>query len=110
MLEKVKFNEAGLVAAIAQCVDTEEVLMLAWMSRESLDITLRTQKMTYYSRSRQSLWQKGETSGHHQTMVSAHLDCDGDAILFKVNQVGSACHTGAGSCFFTPIDQPHEVR
>ena len=110
MLEGVKFNDAGLVAAIAQCEDTEEVLMLAWMNRESLDITLSTQKVTYYSRSRQTLWQKGETSGHHQTLISAHLDCDGDAVLLKVRQVGAACHTGTRSCFFTPLEQVNEIR
>ena len=99
-LREVKFDAAGLVPAVAQNAATGEVLMLAWMSRETLAATLASGRVTYWSRSRQQAWTKGATSGHHQHLVSAHLDCDGDAILLKVDQMGPACHTGAPSCFF----------
>ena len=99
-LEAVTFDAAGLVPAVAQSAATGEVLMLAWMSRETLAQTLASGRVTYWSRSRQQAWTKGATSGHHQHLVSAHLDCDGDAILLKVDQLGPACHTGAPSCFF----------
>lgn len=102
-MTKIKFNTDGLVAAIAQCVETGEVLMMAWMNTESLTKTLTTGRVTYYSRSRQELWEKGLTSGHTQRLVSAHLDCDGDAILLKIHQKGAACHTGRRSCFFVPM-------
>ena len=99
-LKAVKFNDQGLVPAIAQSAATGEVLMLAWMSRETLAQTLASGRVTYWSRSRQAAWTKGETSGHHQHLVSALVDCDGDTILLKVDQMGPACHTGAPSCFF----------
>jgi phosphoribosyl-AMP cyclohydrolase len=103
MVENVKFNADGLVPVIAQCDETGDVLMMAWMNAESLDITLRTGRVTYYSRSRQELWEKGSTSGHTQTLVDATLDCDGDTILLTVRQVGAACHEGTRTCFTRKI-------
>jgi phosphoribosyl-AMP cyclohydrolase len=100
VLAEVAFNEAGLVPAIAQQHDTGEVLMLAWMSRESIAETLATGQVCYWSRSRQALWRKGETSGHKQRLVDLVIDCDGDTILLKVAQTGPACHTGRPTCFF----------
>jgi len=89
----------GLIAAIAQDASTDEVLMIAWMNEEALNKTLETKRATYFSRSRNSLWVKGETSGHFQDVVEIRFDCDGDAVLMKVNQTGAACHTGEKSCF-----------
>ena len=102
---KIKYNADGLVPAIAQCAETGEVLMLAWMNEESLRLTLEEKRGVYFSRSRQKLWRKGESSGHIQELVSAHLDCDGDTILLKVRQTGAACHTGARSCFFQDFEE-----
>ena len=102
-MTSVKFNADGLVPAIAQCAETGDVLMMAWMNQASLTQTLHTGRVTYYSRSRQELWEKGLTSGHTQELISAHLDCDGDTILLKINQIGAACHTGRRSCFFIPM-------
>ena len=99
------FNEQGLVPAVAQQHDTGEVLMLAWMSRESLAETLETGRVCYWSRSRKALWRKGETSGHAQRLVEARLDCDGDTLLLLVDQAGPACHTGAHNCFFRAIER-----
>lgn len=99
MIDKVKFNADGLVPVIAQCADNGDVLMMAWMNAESLAITLETGRVTYYSRSRQELWEKGLTSGHKQTLIDAKLDCDGDTILLTVNQIGAACHEGTRTCF-----------
>ncbi len=99
----VRYNSDGLVPAIAQDEDTREVLMLAWMDEEALRRTLTTGKATYWSRSRQEYWVKGETSGNHQAVVDVALDCDGDAILLTVRQTGAACHTGNRTCFFTPL-------
>jgi phosphoribosyl-AMP cyclohydrolase len=96
---RLKRDPAGLVAAIAQQYDTGEVLMLGWMDDEALHRTLTTGRCTYWSRSRQEYWVKGETSGHVQRVVSAALDCDGDAVLVKVDQAGGACHTGDRTCF-----------
>lgn len=95
-----KLNSDGMIPVIVQDYKTSEVLMLAYMNEEAFQETLRTGKMTYFSRSRQSLWLKGETSGHFQYVKSLDLDCDNDTILAKVNQVGAACHTGSRSCFF----------
>ena len=92
-------DPAGRVAAVVQQHDTGEVLMLAWMDDEALHRTLTTGRATYWSRSRQEIWVKGETSGHHQYVKSAALDCDGDTILLTVEQVGPACHTGTPTCF-----------
>jgi len=95
-----RFNSDGLIAAIAQDADTGEVLMLAWMNAEALRLTLETGAATYWSRSRQALWRKGETSGHGQAVVEARIDCDQDAVLLRVRQTGPACHTGRGNCFY----------
>ena len=99
-LADVRFNEAGLVPAVAQARDTGEVLMMAWMSRESLAETLRTGRACYWSRSRRAFWRKGDMSGHIQQVRECRLDCDGDTVLLLVEQTGPACHTGARSCFF----------
>ena len=96
----VKFNPDGLVPAIAQSKETGEVLMLAWMTRGTLEETLATGHVTYWSRSRGMPWRKGETSGNHQRLIEAFVDCDGDTLLLKVDQMGPACHTGAPTCFF----------
>jgi len=93
----------GLIAAIAQDATSNEVLMIAWMNQEALSKTLETKKATYFSRSRNALWIKGETSGHFQEVVDIKFDCDGDAVLIKVNQTGAACHTGEKSCFHNAI-------
>jgi len=99
----IKFNEQGLVPAITQDWLTGEVLMLAYMNREALEKTIETGRVHYYSRSRKTLWLKGETSGNFQELVSIHYDCDGDSLLVRVKQTGNACHTGKRSCFFTPL-------
>ena len=99
-LDAVRFDDRGLVPAIAQSATTGQVLMMAWMNRETLATTLATKEVTYWSRSRQKIWRKGETSGHTQRLVEALVDCDGDVVLLKVDQLGPACHTGAPSCFF----------
>ena len=92
-LGSVRFNDAGLLPAIAQDVESREVLMLAWMNREAIERTLRDGYAWYYSRSRQAYWRKGETSGHVQRLVSMRFDCDADAVLLEVEQTGAACHT-----------------
>ena len=99
----VKFDANGLVPVIAQSKATGEVLMFAWMTRATLEETLATGHVTYWSRSRQAVWKKGETSGNHQRLVEAYVDCDGDVLLLKVDQMGPACHTGAPSCFFRKL-------
>jgi phosphoribosyl-AMP cyclohydrolase len=101
--DRLHFNDSGLIAAIAQQYDTGEVLMLAWMNREAIDETLATGRVCYFSRSRQKLWRKGETSGQVQTLVELRLDCDGDAVLLLVDQTGVACHTGRRSCFYSAV-------
>ncbi|MFM8446929.1 MAG: phosphoribosyl-AMP cyclohydrolase [Candidatus Nanopelagicaceae bacterium] len=93
----------GLIAAIAQDAKSHEVLMIAWMNEEALLKTLETKRATYFSRSRNSLWVKGETSGHFQEVLSIKFDCDGDAVLMQVNQIGAACHTGKMSCFHNEL-------
>ena len=101
LLNAVKWNDLGLVAAISQDATTKDVLMMAWMNRESLALTLETGDAHYWSRSRKALWKKGESSGHIQHVKSMRLDCDGDTILLTVEQVGGiACHTGRANCFF----------
>ena len=103
-LANIRYNDAGLVTAIAQDIETNEVLMLAWMNEESLRMTLAEGRMVYWSRSRRELWRKGDTSGDRQFVREAYYDCDADALLFKVEQEGAgACHTGARTCFFTPF-------
>ena len=97
-------DPAALIPAIVQDVTNNEVLMLAYMNAESLALTLSTGKATYWSRSRNELWVKGATSGHYQDVQSVSLDCDGDALLLKVIQIGAACHTGDRTCFHTPLE------
>ena len=96
-------SDLDLIPAIAQDASTGEVLMLAYMNRQSLALTLKSGRATYWSRSRNELWEKGATSGHTQKVLAFSLDCDGDALLLKVEQVGAACHTGEQSCFHTPV-------
>ena len=105
MIENVKFDEHGLVPAIAQDVRTGAVLMLAYMNEESLKLTLETGYATYYSRSRQKLWKKGEESGHVQKVRAIRYDCDGDTLLLQVEQTGPACHTGAYTCFHHTLSE-----
>ncbi len=103
-LDAVKFDKDGLVPAIAQDAQTGKVLMLAYMNRESLEITLKERKMCYWSRSRKELWRKGATSGNTQDVKEILIDCDGDALVFKITQTGGACHTGYESCFFRKVE------
>lgn len=105
ILDQLVFNDQGLVPVITQDASTKDVLMFAWMNREALDRTLATRKVTYWSRSRQKFWIKGETSGHTQELVSMAFDCDGDVILCQVDQVGAACHTGRRNCFYLKVDE-----
>jgi len=102
-LSAIKPDAAGLIPAIAQQHDTGEVLMMAWMNKESLTETLATGRVCYYSRSRKALWRKGETSGQVQMLVDLRLDCDGDTILLLVDQQGVACHTGRRNCFYRAL-------
>lgn len=102
-LKKIKFDDKGLVPAIAQDVETKEVLMMAYMNEESIKMTIESGYATYFSRSRQELWKKGETSGHLQELKGFYYDCDGDTVLIKVKQTGPACHTGEYSCFHNPV-------
>ena len=99
----IDFNSEGLVPAIAQQHDTGEVLMMAWMNKESITETLKNGLVCYYSRSRGKLWRKGEVSGQTQTLKDFRIDCDGDTILLQVEQVGVACHTGRQNCFFNSV-------
>ena len=102
---QLKWNEQGLVPAIAQDWQTGEVLMLAWMNREALELTAREGRAVYWSRSRQALWRKGEESGHVQQLKELRIDCDADTVLMRVEQVGGiACHTGRRSCFFQKLE------
>jgi phosphoribosyl-AMP cyclohydrolase len=103
VLDSLPYNEQGLIPAIAQQYDSKEVLMLAWMNRESLEETLATGRVCYFSRSRQKLWRKGETSGQVQNLREMRLDCDGDTLLLMVDQTGPACHTGRKSCFYNLV-------
>lgn len=102
-------NDLDLIPAIAQDAKTGEVLMLAYMNRQALALTLESGRATYWSRSRNELWEKGATSGHTQRVLAISLDCDGDAILIKVEQIGSACHTGEQSCFHNQVPLNHPV-
>ena len=104
-MAEVSFNEDGLVPAIAQDAATGAVLMMAWMTKETLQETIATNRACYWSRSRQAFWRKGDSSGHAQHIKEIALDCDGDTILLKIEQIGAACHTGARSCFFTSLDK-----
>ncbi|KZY35606.1 phosphoribosyl-AMP cyclohydrolase [Alcanivorax sp. HI0083] len=120
-LDNLKYNSDGLVPAIAQQHDTGEVLMMAWMNREAIEETLQTGRVCYYSRSRKTLWRKGESSGQVQMLKELRIDCDADTVLVKVDQTGPACHTGRRDCFYwkadadnvtidkTPIIDPKEL-
>ncbi|CAA0080267.1 Phosphoribosyl-AMP cyclohydrolase [BD1-7 clade bacterium] len=100
-LDQIKWTSDGLIPAIAQDAKTGEVLMMAWMNRESLQLSIEEGRAIYYSRSRQALWRKGESSGHVQVLKDVHLDCDNDVVLLSVDQLGEiACHTGRRSCFY----------
>lgn len=106
---ELKFDARGLIPAIAQSAENGEILMQAYMNQEAIDKTMETGKVHYFSRSRNKLWLKGETSGHFQTLVSMHADCDGDSILVKVLQEGNACHTGEHSCFHNKLYTAKEM-
>ena len=111
VLSRLAFNADGLIPAIAQSATSGEVLMLAWMNMDALKETLASGQVCYFSRSRQQLWRKGEMSGHTQALVSLSIDCDGDALLLKVDQTGPACHTNRPSCFYLRVQGTHvEVR
>tara|TARA_B100000929_G_scaffold53950_2_gene39820 strand:+ start:3486 stop:3866 length:381 start_codon:yes stop_codon:yes gene_type:complete len=103
-VDKIQFNEKGLVPVITQDFVTSEILMMAWMNKEALSLSIKTQKAVYFSRSRQKLWFKGEESGHTQQIIEIYTDCDQDTIMLKVNQKGGiACHTGRANCFFNKL-------
>ncbi len=104
-LSGLKFNENGLIPAIAQQHDSGEVLMMAWMNRQAIEETLSTKQVCYWSRSRNNYWRKGESSGNQQKLVSMSADCDGDTLLVKVEQLGAACHTGRRDCFYNEINK-----
>ncbi|QFT85094.1 phosphoribosyl-AMP cyclohydrolase [Halomonas sp. THAF12] len=104
ILDAIRFNDDGLIPAIAQQHDSGEVLMMAWMSREALEETLATGRVCYWSRSKGKLWRKGESSGQQQHLRSATLDCDGDTLLMQVDQTGPACHSGRRSCFYVSLE------
>ena len=104
-IETIQFNETGMVPAIAQDHITGKILMMAWMNKEALSLSIETQQAVYYSRSRQKLWFKGEKSGHSQEIIEIFTDCDYDVILLRVKQNGGiACHTGRANCFFNKLD------
>lgn len=104
ILTRVKFDEKGLIGAIVQDFKTSQILMFAWMNRESLAKTIQEGKCCYWSRSRKKLWLKGETSGHFQIVKSINIDCDNDCLLISIEQQGGACHTGHYSCFYTALE------
>jgi phosphoribosyl-AMP cyclohydrolase len=109
----LKYGPDGLIPAIVQDAASQRVLMMAWMNEASLQMTLQTARMHYWSRSRKQLWSKGETSGHIQRVVRWAIDCDADTLLFEVEQTGGACHTGYASCFFqtfTPGGKPIAIQ
>ena len=103
----IKFNKDGLVPVIAQCVHSGTILMMAWMNNLSVKKTIETKDMYYFSRSRNELWKKGETSGNFQRLYELRLDCDNDTLLALIEQTGVACHTGVRSCFFKSL---HDVK
>ena len=109
-ISAIKFNADGLVPAIAQCHLTGQVLMMAWQNEAAVRETFASGRACYYSRSRQELWRKGETSGHFQTLVDYRIDCDGDTVLMLVEQAGAACHTMRPDCFFTAIRDGEAVE
>lgn len=103
-LDKLKYTAEGLIPAIAQQYDTQEVLMMAWMNRSSIEETLQTGRVCYWSRSRNNYWRKGEKSGQMQVLKELRFDCDADTILLQVDQTGPACHTGRRSCFYNKVE------
>lgn len=109
LLEQIKFDEKGLIPAIVQDVKSGEVLMLAYMNKDAVQKSLETGRTHFWSRSRQKLWMKGETSGHIQVIQEAYFDCDKDALLLKVEQNTAACHTGNYSCFFNKVDENYDI-
>jgi phosphoribosyl-AMP cyclohydrolase len=102
-LNRLKFNDQALIPAIAQQHDSGEILMMAWMNKEAITETLKTGRVCYYSRSRQKLWRKGESSGQIQKLINFRFDCDADTLLLMINQTGVACHTGRKNCFFNQV-------
>lgn len=105
-LEQVKWDNDGLVPAIAQDAKSGRILMMAWMNKQALELTCKENRAIYFSRSRQQLWRKGESSGHVQTLLEIRLDCDADVVVMQVEQIGDiACHTGRESCFYRVFDQ-----
>ena len=109
--DQLKFNSDGLIPAVIQELSTGRVLMMAWMNRASLEKTIETGHTHFWSRSRQKLWRKGETSGHTQTVQHVAFDCDGDTLLIQVEQIGAACHEGYKSCFFRSVEnQGRSIR
>ena len=109
VLEQLQFNERGLIPAIAQDSDSGEVLMMAWMDQHAIQRSLDEGFAVYFSRSRQQYWRKGDTSGHVQELVSMSFDCDGDAVLLRVRQTGSACHTNRRTCFYLNVHEQQVV-
>ena len=110
MINYLKFNESGLIPAIAQQFDTREILMLAWMNADSIRATIHEKQVCYWSRSRNKLWKKGETSGHTQKLIEFRVDCDNDSILLLVDQTGPACHTNRISCFFQSLSSSGKLN
>ena len=110
VLTHLAFNEQGLLPVITQDAVSKDVLMMAWINQQALEYTLNTGFATYWSRSRQALWKKGETSGHLQHIEEIRIDCDGDTLLFLVNQVGAACHTGRRHCFYFSLTEDSQVH
>jgi phosphoribosyl-AMP cyclohydrolase len=108
-VEHLSFNDQDLIPVVTQCHQSKDVLMHAWMNRAAIEKTLATKRMTYWSRSRNAFWVKGETSGHIQQLVTMRFDCDGDTILCLVKQMGSACHTGRPNCFYLQIDSDSQA-
>jgi phosphoribosyl-AMP cyclohydrolase len=104
-LDRIAFDDRGLVPVIAQDADTGEVLMLAWANREALELTIAERRMVYWSRSRRELWRKGDTSGNVQHLDELRIDCDTDVVLARVHQVGAACHTGERTCFYRALGE-----
>lgn len=110
LMNKIKFNNDGLIPVIAQSHDSHEVLMMAWMNHDAIIETLESGRVCYYSRSRQKLWRKGESSGQIQTLKNFRIDCDADTILLLVEQVGVACHTGRRSCFYEEVSKEGRIK
>ena len=110
ILKQLKFDKNALICAVVQDFKNSEILMVAWMNKEAFIETLETGKVCYWSRSRKELWRKGETSGHRQIVKSIQIDCDGDVVLIKVDQIGGACHTGYRSCFYRKIKDNKEFE